>query len=71
MDCEWSVPKARADLTREEDGQIGYRRLTGDPLALGFDRVADEREWLEACWDAPFPDAPFHLVRPVPRLSHR
>jgi hypothetical protein len=50
-----------ADLTREEDGQIGYRRLTGDPLALGFDRVADEREWLEVSWDAPFPDAPFHL----------
>ena len=48
-------------FTTEEDGQIGYRRLTGDPLALGVDRVADEREWLEASWDAPFPDAPFQL----------
>ena len=53
--------EGEADLTREEDGQIGYRRLSGDPLALGVDRVADEREWLEVSWDAPFPDAPFHL----------
>jgi hypothetical protein len=51
-----------AEVRRTADGRISYARMSGDPLRLEQDLSADEREWLEASWDAPFPDAPFHLV---------
>ncbi len=41
---------------------IGYRPITGDPLGLGRAWSAPEREWLEATWDAPYPDAAFQLL---------
>ncbi|HEU4697678.1 MAG TPA: alkaline phosphatase family protein [Gemmatimonadales bacterium] len=50
-----------ADVVREGE-VIHYRPRTGDPLGLGGPRSADERAWLEASWDAPFPDAPYHLL---------
>ena len=46
----------------ERDGKIGYRPISGDPLLLGEPLSASAREWVEATWDAPYPDAPFHLL---------
>jgi hypothetical protein len=39
-----------------------YQPLSGDPLMAGGAWSASPREWLEATWDGPFPDAPFHLM---------
>jgi hypothetical protein len=46
----------------ERDGEICYQPLAGDPLLLGELRSASARQWLDATWDAPYPDAPFHLL---------
>jgi type I phosphodiesterase/nucleotide pyrophosphatase len=44
------------------DGVVSYQPLSGDPLLLEGPWTASPREWLEATWDSPFPDAPFHLM---------
>jgi hypothetical protein len=41
---------------------IAYRPVTGDPLAIGGAWVATERAWLEATWDAEYPDAAYQLL---------
>lgn len=41
---------------------IAYQPLTGDPLGIGGARSGSVRDWLEATWDAPYPDAAYHLV---------
>lgn len=46
----------------ERDGQIAYQPLSGDPLLLGGPQIASARQWIEATWDAPYPDAPFNLL---------
>jgi hypothetical protein len=46
----------------EQNGEIGYYSLSGDPLLLGGPHRASARQWVEATWDAPYPDAPFHLL---------
>jgi Type I phosphodiesterase / nucleotide pyrophosphatase len=50
-----------ARITQEGD-RISYEPLTGDPLDVGNAWTASGREWLEATWNAPYPDAPFHLI---------
>jgi len=47
---------------RQRGDEIGYEPVSGDPLQIGRPRRSDAREWLEASWDAPFPDAPYHLL---------
>ncbi|HEX5385135.1 MAG TPA: alkaline phosphatase family protein [Gemmatimonadales bacterium] len=49
---------------READGgvEIDYRPLTGDPLGIGGAWTASAREWLDATWDSPRPDAAYQLV---------
>ena len=42
--------------------EVTYQPESGDPLKLGHAWTAPSREWLEATWDGPFPDAPFHLL---------
>jgi hypothetical protein len=42
--------------------QIGYEPVSGDPLQIGGPRRGDARRWLEASWNGPFPDAPYHLL---------
>lgn len=51
--------EARLGLHAE---QISYEPRTGDPLGLGRARTATRREWLEATWDSPYPDAPVQLL---------
>ena len=43
-------------------GDVAYQPISGDPLLLEGPWSASPREWLEATWDSPFPDAPFHLM---------
>jgi hypothetical protein len=50
-----------ARLRRSLDG-LSYQPLTGDPLGLGGARGGSDREWLEATWDGPYPDAAYHLL---------
>jgi arylsulfatase A-like enzyme len=50
-----------ARLTATADG-IAYDPLDGDPLAVGGPRTMTSRGWLEATWDAAFPDAAFQLL---------
>ena len=50
-----------ARITRRGE-HIGYQTLSGDPLLLGGPQNASARQWLEATWEAPYPDAPFHLL---------
>ena len=50
-----------ARVTRRGE-DIRYQTLTGDPLLLGGPQNASARQWLQATWDAEYPDAPFHLL---------
>ena len=50
-----------ARLRRTSAG-IAYQPMTGDPLGIGGARVGTPRDWLEATWDASFPDATYHLL---------
>jgi len=50
-----------AELRRLGPG-IAYRPLTGDPLGIGQPWVATERAWLEATWDADYPDSAYQLL---------
>ena len=40
---------------------MAYEPLTGDPLGVGGARAGSMRDWLEATWDAAYPDAAYHL----------
>jgi hypothetical protein len=42
-------------------GEVIYEPFSGDPLMMGGYWTGSSREWLEATWDGPFPDAAFHL----------
>jgi hypothetical protein len=54
--------EAGAARLRSRAGEIAYQTLSGDPLLLGGSMRGTERQWLEKTWDAPFPDAAFHLL---------
>jgi hypothetical protein len=56
------VSKAGEAEIHQNGNMIRYTRVTGDPLLLGGDRSTDERGWLGAAFDAPFADAPYHLL---------
>ncbi len=58
----WVEGTTGAARVTERDGDIRYQPLSGDPLLLGGTQNASARQWLEATWDAPYPDAPFHLL---------
>ena len=50
-----------AEITVMED-RVSYRRVSGDPLEVGRSWTATPREWLEATWDGPYPDAPCQIL---------
>jgi hypothetical protein len=41
---------------------MAYEPITGDPLGCGGARRGPARDWLEASWDADYPDAVYHLL---------
>lgn len=43
-------------------GEIVYQTVSGDPLLLGGSWSATARQWLEATWNAAFPDAAYHIM---------
>jgi hypothetical protein len=47
-------------MTRSSE--VVYETLSGDPLLVGGAWSATHRQWLEATWNNPFPDAAFHLM---------
>jgi len=51
-----------AAIVRRRAGKIAYEPLTGDPLSRGGPRSGSPRDWLEATWDADYPDAAYHLL---------
>jgi len=53
--------EGEAEVRRLGPG-IAYRPRTGDPLAVGGQWMATEREWLEATWEAEYPDAAYQLL---------
>ena len=50
-----------ARLRRTSRG-IRYEPLGGDPLGCGGPRTGSVRDWLDATWDDPYPDAAYHLL---------
>jgi hypothetical protein len=55
---------ARLRLTGKGDTitAMAYEPLTGDPLGCGGTRRGSARDWLEASWDADYPDGVYHLL---------
>jgi hypothetical protein len=58
----WVASAGGAARLWAKGGMVTYEPLTGDPLEVGRRWTASSREWLDATWDGPFPDAPFHLM---------
>jgi hypothetical protein len=42
--------------------ELIYQPESGDPLQAGGTRRGTPREWLQATWDSPYPDAAFQLL---------
>jgi hypothetical protein len=58
----WVGSREGAARIWQEGDVVIYQPATGDPLEVGRAWSASSREWLEATWDGPFPDGPFHLL---------
>ncbi|HET6579037.1 MAG TPA: alkaline phosphatase family protein [Gemmatimonadales bacterium] len=58
----WVGSARGAARLQRSGGEIAYEPLTGDPLDCGGARRGTPREWLDATWDAPWPDAAYHLL---------
>ena len=58
----WLGTGGESAMIRRIPGGIAYEPLTGDPLEMGGPRRGSHREWLEATWDARYPDAAFQLL---------
>lgn len=58
----WVASADGAARLWSDGDRVTYQPGSGDPLRLGRTWSASSREWLEATWDGPFPDAPFHLM---------
>jgi type I phosphodiesterase/nucleotide pyrophosphatase len=58
----WIASAEGAARLWTEGDVVTYQPGSGDPLMLGHAWTAASREWLDATWDGPFPDAPFHLL---------
>jgi len=43
-------------------GEVSYLPLTADPLSVGGPCLRPDREWLDATWEDPFPDAAVQLL---------
>ena len=58
----WLESEQGSARLSSRSGNVAYQPHSGDPLLLGGPWTASAREWLEATWDSPFPDAAFHLM---------
>jgi hypothetical protein len=58
----WVASREGAGRIWADGDTITYQPGSGDPLQMGRAWSATSRDWLEATWDRPFPDAPFHLL---------
>jgi hypothetical protein len=53
--------EGEAELRRTA-GEVSYLPVTGDPLCVGGPCLRSDRDWLEATWEDPFPDAAVQLL---------
>lgn len=58
----WVEGEAGSARLTARGRDVRYEPCSGDPLMVGGPRSGTHREWLEATWDGPFPDAAFHLM---------
>jgi hypothetical protein len=58
----WVADREGAARLRRTAAGMAYEPLTADPLGCGGARSGSPRDWLEATWDAPYPDAAYHLL---------
>lgn len=58
----WVGTGGESAVIRRIPGGIAYHPRVGDPLEMGGARRGSHREWLEATWDARYPDAAFQLL---------
>ena len=58
----WVASSAGGARLWTEGDLVTYEVGSGDPLMLGRSWTASSREWLEATWGGPFPDAPYNLI---------
>jgi Type I phosphodiesterase / nucleotide pyrophosphatase len=58
----WVASSEGAARLWSDGDVVTYQPGSGDPLMLGDTRTASSREWLEATWDGPFPDAAYNLI---------
>jgi hypothetical protein len=58
----WVGSNGAGARLRREGAEICYEPLAGDPLGCGGARRGTPRDWLEATWDAAWPDAAYHLL---------
>jgi hypothetical protein len=58
----WVASSHGAARLWTEGDLVTYEPGSGDPLMVGRPWTASSREWLEATWDGPFPDAPHNLI---------
>jgi hypothetical protein len=58
----WVGAAGGAAVIRRTPRGIAYRPLTGDPLQVGGARSGTIGDWLDATWDAEYPDAAYHLL---------
>ena len=42
--------------------EFAYTPLSGDPLQVGGSKRSTSRQWLDATWNHPYPDAPIQLL---------
>ncbi len=66
----WVSDAEGTALVRRRPGGMAYEPLTGDPLGVGGARAGSMRDWLEATWDAAYPDAAYHLFDQFRGPSH-
>jgi hypothetical protein len=57
----WVESDTGAARLTSHRGELTYHPVSGDPLLLGGPRSGTPRQWLDATWDAAFPDAVFNL----------
>jgi hypothetical protein len=58
----WLESEQGSARLSSRNGNVAYQPVSGDPLQLGGPWGASARDWLQATWDSPFPDAAFHLM---------
>jgi hypothetical protein len=58
----WVASPDGEAVLRGRGNTLDYQPLSGDPLGMGGRWAGESREYLEATWNGPYPDAAFHFL---------